>query len=162
MLSWDTTTIVHFPVCLTKMLLFPRRKRQINKPRPVSVVDMEAIFRQAKEEQEKTDRAFEESQRGESLKSGMLSVDSHLDPSVGTKSVMDSKPKKRIRKASDPLTNGSSAAKDYKLLVPGSSVRVVSGTFAEFVGSLKKLNRKSGKVCYSFSLIVWLKDMNVR
>lgn len=115
---------------------------------------MEAIFRQAKEEQEKTDRAFEEDQQKESLNSEMLSVDSHLDPNDETKSVMDLKPKRKSRKASDPLTDGSSKAKDYKLLVPGSTVRVVSGTLAEFVGNLKKMNRKTGKVCHSFSQII--------
>ncbi|XP_041027121.1 uncharacterized protein LOC121267329 [Juglans microcarpa x Juglans regia] len=127
-------------------------KRQINKPRPVFSVDMEVIFRQAKEEQEKADRAFEESQQEGSLNSGMLSLDSHLDPNDNTKSVMDYKPKRRSRKASNPVANSSSTAKDYKLLVPGSTVRVVSGTFAEFVGSLKKLNRKAGKATVGFML----------
>lgn len=118
---------------------------------------MEVIFRQAKEEQEKADRAFEESQQEGSLNSGMLSLDSHLDPNDNTKSVLDSKPKRRSRKASDPLANSSSTTEDYKLLVPGSTVRVVSGTFAEFIGSLKKLNRKAGKVWHSFSQIVDIK-----
>ncbi|KAE8099283.1 hypothetical protein FH972_017277 [Carpinus fangiana] len=127
-------------------------KKQINKPRPVSVVDMEAIFRQAKEEQEKTDRAFEEDQQKESLNSEMPIVDSHLDPNDETKSEMDLKPKKKSRKASDPLTDGSSTVKDYKLLVPGSTVRVVSGTLAEFVGNLKKMNRKTGKATVGFTL----------
>lgn len=127
-------------------------KRQINKPRPVSVVDMEAIFRQAKEEQEKTDQAFEEDQKEGNLNSGMLSVDSNLDPNDDTKSVTESKPKRVSRKASDPVTNGSSRAKNYKLPVLGSTVRVVSGTFAEFVGSLKKVNRKTGKATVGFTL----------
>jgi transcription antitermination factor NusG len=132
-------------------LFFLCRKKQINKPRPVSVVDMEAIFRQAKEEQEKTDRAFEEDQKKESLNSEMPIVDSHLDPSDETKSEMDLKPKRKSRKASDPLIDGSSTVKDNKLLVPGSTVRVVSGTLAEFIGNLKKVNRKTGKVCNSLS-----------
>ncbi|OMP11606.1 hypothetical protein CCACVL1_00406 [Corchorus capsularis] len=46
-------------------------------------------------------------------------------------------------------TNG---AKISKRLVAGSTVRVVSGTFAEFVGSLKKLNRKTGKATVGFTL----------
>lgn len=127
-------------------------KRQINKPKPVSGVDMEAIFRQAKEEQEKTDRAFDEEQQEASLNSGVLKIDSHLDSNDHTKAVVDSKPKRQSRKASDPLTNGSSTRKNYKLLVPGSTVRVVSGTFAEFVGSLKKVNRKTGKATVGFTL----------
>lgn len=93
---------------------------------------MEAIFRQAKEAQEKSDQAFEEEQRGQGSNDF-------------TKSVTDSKPRRGSQKIS-----GSSRNKDNKLLTPGSTVRAVSGTFAEFVGSLKKLNHKTGKV-YSFS-----------
>ncbi|KAK7848511.1 hypothetical protein CFP56_004889 [Quercus suber] len=111
--------------------LFPGKK-QINKPRPVSEVDMEAIFKQAKEEQQKTDRAFEEEQKEENLNSRMLSVDTHLDPNDDTQSVTESKSRRVSKKASDSIRNGSSTAKKYKLLVPGSTVRVVSGTFAEF------------------------------
>ena len=36
------------------------RKKQINKPRPVSKTDMEAIFQEVKEKQEASDKAFEE------------------------------------------------------------------------------------------------------
>nr|POE61237.1 transcription termination/antitermination protein nusg [Quercus suber] len=127
-------------------------KKQINKPRPVSDVDMEAIFKQAKEEQQKTDRAFEEEQKEENLNSRMLSVDTHLDPNDDTQSVTESKSRRVSKKASDSIRNGSSTAKKYKLLVPGSTVRVVSGTFAEFVGSLKKVNRKTGKATVGFTL----------
>ncbi|KAF7142832.1 hypothetical protein RHSIM_Rhsim05G0202600 [Rhododendron simsii] len=43
-------------------------KMQINKPKPLPAVEMEAIFRQEKEEQEKADEAFkEEQQREETL-----------------------------------------------------------------------------------------------
>lgn len=112
---------------------------------------MEAIFKQAKGEQEKTDRAFEE---GENLNSRMLSVDTHLDPNDDTQSVTESKSRRISKKASDSVRNGSSTAKKYKLLVPGSTVRVVSGTFTEFVGCLKKVNRKTGKVCHFFPQII--------
>ncbi|OMO66535.1 hypothetical protein CCACVL1_21099, partial [Corchorus capsularis] len=60
--------------------------------------------------------------------------------------------KKRLKNAkttikkTDTLAYG---AKTSKRLVLGSTVRVVSGTFAEFVGSLKKLIRKTGKVSWS-------------
>ncbi|KAJ7961318.1 Transcription termination/antitermination protein NusG [Quillaja saponaria] len=91
-------------------------KRQINKPRPVSVDDMKAIFRQAKEEQEKTDQAFEEEEKKGILNSGILKTDITID------------------------SNES------------STVRVLSGTFAEFVGSLKKLNRKTKKATVGFTL----------
>lgn len=128
-------------------------KRQINKPRPVAADDMEAIFRQAKEEQEKTDQAFKEEQRGEgTLNSEKLSVDSNVVSNEVINSLSDSKPKRRARKTSDSLVNESSSTKDKKRLSPGSTVRVVSGTFAEFVGSLKKLNRRTGKATVGFTL----------
>ncbi|KAK0583920.1 hypothetical protein LWI29_005099 [Acer saccharum] len=107
-------------------------KRQINRPRPVSPDDMEAIFQEAKVEQEKVNQAFEEEQRVEgALESENLNID------------MDDKPKRQSRKAS---------VKGDKLPAPGSTVRVISGTFAEFEGSLKKLNRKTGKATVAFTL----------
>lgn len=125
-------------------------KRQINKPRPVSVDDIEAIFRQAKEEQEKADQAFqEEQQREKSLLSDELNIEYTSDSNGVTTSVLDSKPKRQSRKRSNTVVNG---AKDSKRLVTGSTVRVSSGTFAEYVGSLKKLNRKTGKATVGFTL----------
>ncbi|XP_022767638.1 uncharacterized protein LOC111312005 [Durio zibethinus] len=125
-------------------------KRQINKPRPVSVDDMEAIFRQAKEEQENADQAFEEKQQGEiALIPDKLNIEYNLDSNGVTASVLDYEPKQQSRKSSNTVVKG---AKDSKQLVPGSIVRVVSGTFAEFVGSLKKLNRKTGKATVGFTL----------
>ncbi|KAG8376979.1 hypothetical protein BUALT_Bualt09G0120600 [Buddleja alternifolia] len=54
-------------------------KRQINKPRPVDEEDMEAIYKQAKEEQKKADQAFEEEQQtAEALDSKKLGADSPL------------------------------------------------------------------------------------
>ncbi|KAI9154558.1 hypothetical protein LWI28_028080 [Acer negundo] len=107
-------------------------KRQINRPRPVSPDDMEAIFQEAKVEQEKVNQAFEEEQRVEgALELENLNID------------MDDKPKRQSRKAS---------AKGDKLPAPGSTVRLISGTFAEFEGSLKKLNRKTGKATVAFTL----------
>lgn len=119
-------------------------KRQITRPRPVSEFDMEAIFRQAKEEQQKAEQAFEQDQQEAALNNGLNSDDA-------VKSTGDSKPKRRSRKTPDPLINGSSKGKNEKL-VPGSSVRVVSGTFAEYVGSLKKLNRRTKKATVGFTL----------
>uniref|UniRef100_A0A5B7BM22 NusG-like N-terminal domain-containing protein n=1 Tax=Davidia involucrata TaxID=16924 RepID=A0A5B7BM22_DAVIN len=129
-------------------------KRQINKPRPVSIDDMEAIFQQAKEEQEKTDQAFKEEQQRE----GILNPEElnlvYTDPQSASKdvteSVLASKPKRRSRKASEPLAGVQSTGR--KLLVPGSTVRVVSGTFAEFTGTLKKLDRKREKATVGFTL----------
>ncbi|GKV52650.1 hypothetical protein SLEP1_g59223 [Rubroshorea leprosula] len=125
-------------------------KRQINKPRPLSVDDMEAIFRQAKEEQEKADQAFIEQEQGVGAGNSVKqNPEPDLDSNDVSKSVLDSKPKRQTRKASDPIEN---IAKDAKRLLPGSKVRVVSGTFAEFVGILKKLNRKTRKVTVEFTL----------
>lgn len=123
---------------LAMVLVFSFRKRQINKPRPVSEDDMEAIFRKAKEEQEKTDRAFKDEQVSETLKSEKLDLtEDSLESAM--------KPKRQSRKSSSTL-GGLSSKEKYKLLVPGSTVRVLSGTFAGFEGNLKKLNRKNKKV----------------
>ncbi|PPD80160.1 hypothetical protein GOBAR_DD22904 [Gossypium barbadense] len=125
-------------------------KRQINKPRPVSVDDMEAIFRQAKVEQEKADQAFQEEQQGENaLMSDKMNIEYNVDSNGVTSSVLDTKPKRQTKKKSDTVVNG---AKYSKQLVPGSKVRVLSGNFAEFIGSLKKLNRKTGKATVGFTL----------
>ncbi|KAM6574375.1 hypothetical protein CsatA_022702 [Cannabis sativa] len=108
-------------------------KRQINKPRPVSEIDMEAIFKKSKEEQEKYEQEFKEQQKQEEILNSSL-------PNAESQS--DSVPKRRSKKASDPL----------KLLTPGSTVKVLSGDFAEFEGCLKKVNRKTKKVTVGFTL----------
>lgn len=117
------------------------RKRQINRPKPVSADDMEVIFRQAKEEQEKADQAFEEEEKKAVLNSQILNTELQSDD--GLKSEVDSKPKRKSRNTSDKITDKSSAPKGYKLLTSGSTVRVLSGTFAGFSGTLKKLNRRT-------------------
>ncbi|KAI3507403.1 hypothetical protein L1887_22388 [Cichorium endivia] len=101
-------------------------KRQINKPRPVSTADMEAIFVEVKEKQEATDKAFEEQQQLEIL-------DKNSD-----KKLVTTKTKKGSRKPSGPVL--------------GSTVRVVSGAFMDFSGTIKKLDRKNGSVTVAFSL----------
>ncbi|KAI4356563.1 hypothetical protein L6164_000578 [Bauhinia variegata] len=125
-------------------------KRQINKPRPVDVEDMEAIFKKAKEEQEKNDQAFKEEEKNTMLNSGIPNTE--LDADDVSKPIVDSKPKRRSRKTSDELTNGSSTKINYKLFAPGSTVQVKSGTFAGFSGTLKKLNRKTKLATVVFSL----------
>ncbi|KAH7553784.1 hypothetical protein JRO89_XS12G0056000 [Xanthoceras sorbifolium] len=74
---------------------------------------------------------FVGSKVGNSLKLENLNIDT------------DGKPKKQSRKAS---------AKGDKLPAPGSTVRVISGTYAEFEGSVKKVNRKTGKATVAFTL----------
>lgn len=114
-------------------------KRQINKPRPVSDDDIEAVFQQAKEEQEKADIAFEEEQQAHGAPNSVKLGSNNI-----TQSFIDSNSERELRRNSGPLVSSSSRKKD-KLPKTGSTVRVVSGTFADFVGSLKKLNRKTGK-----------------
>ncbi|GFP86265.1 hypothetical protein PHJA_000770300 [Phtheirospermum japonicum] len=120
-------------------------KRQINKPRPVDEVDMEAIFKQAKEEQEKSDRAFEEEQqKDENLDSKNLGVDSTLvSQDIITETNAPKKPGGRGRKA---------AKQTITTLKPGSTVQVVSGSFAGFSGTLKKLDKKTGLATVGFTL----------
>ncbi|XP_010486481.1 PREDICTED: uncharacterized protein LOC104764615 [Camelina sativa] len=119
-------------------------KRQINKPRPVDDSDLEAIFKQAKEEQEKADSEFEAAERAEEEASQKLATSN----SDVVETVADSKPKRAPRKA----TLATETKGKKKKLAAGSTVRVLSGTFAEFVGNLKKLNRKTAKATVGFSL----------
>lgn len=109
---------------------------------------MEAIFKQAKEEQEKADQAFEEQQRAEALDSNKLGIDSPLVSQDLAQSNAKTKPGGRSRKATKQTTAGKA-----KTLKPGSTVQVVSGAFAGFSGTLKKLDMKTGLV-YSLDLIL--------
>ncbi|KAL2554738.1 plastid transcriptionally active 13 [Forsythia ovata] len=124
-------------------------KRQINKPRPVDEGDMEEIFKQAKEEQEKADQAFEEEQQAGALDSLKLGVNSPLVVSEDvTQSNTSTKRRGRSRKATEaPLTG-----KDNASLVPGLPVQVASGSFAGFSGILKKLDHKRGLATVGFTL----------
>ncbi|KAL7612509.1 uncharacterized protein LOC111916013 [Lactuca sativa] len=101
-------------------------KKQINKPRPVSAADMEAIFQEVKEKQEATDKTFEEQQQLEILEKKSLPLS---DKKVS---------KSRSRKPSGPVL--------------GSTVRIVSGPFLDFSGTIKKLDRKRGSVTVGFTL----------
>ncbi|XP_072968607.1 uncharacterized protein [Typha angustifolia] len=111
-------------------------KRQINRPKPVSVDEMEAIFNQAKVEQENTDRAFEEKAKEDNLHSF---VDS------GGSLELKIEDRKRNRSKKQPSKNGLA-------LTPGTNVRVLSGPFTEFTGCVKELDRKKGKATVGLSL----------
>ncbi|CAN4106066.1 unnamed protein product [Withania somnifera] len=126
-------------------------KRQINKPRPVDEDDLEAIFKQAKEEQEKADQAFEEEEQGEGggLNS-KLTKDSSIAP-IDHK-VVAKKRGRQSKKASDPLAVDVLRGLDDKSLIPGSTIEVVSGAFAGFSGVLKKVDSKAGLATVGFSL----------
>nr|XP_043629738.1 transcription termination/antitermination protein NusG [Erigeron canadensis]XP_043629744.1 transcription termination/antitermination protein NusG [Erigeron canadensis] len=103
-------------------------KRKINKPRPVSEEDMEAIFQEVKEKQEAADKAFEEEHSGD-LESDKKSV------SLPDKKLVS---KQRSRKPSGPLL--------------GSNVRIISGVFADFSGTIKKIDKKRGLATVGFTL----------
>ncbi|KAF3619199.1 hypothetical protein FXO38_33040 [Capsicum annuum] len=119
-------------------------KRQINKPRPVDEDDLEAIFKQAKEEQERADQAFEEEEQGEG------GLDSSIAPTDDK--VVPKKRGRQSKKASDLLTVDALRGSDDKSLIPGSTIEVVSGAFAGFSGILKKVDSKAGLATVGFSL----------
>ncbi|XP_071716461.1 uncharacterized protein [Rutidosis leptorrhynchoides] len=106
-------------------------KRQINKPRPVSEDDMEAIFQEVKEKQEASDKAFEEEEH-----LGAVETDNKKTLSLSDKKKVVTK--RRTRKPSGPLL--------------GSNVRILSGTFADFSGTIKKLDKKRGLATVGFTL----------
>lgn len=110
---------------------------------------MEAVFKQAKEKQDEADKAFEEEEKKAVLKSG--NPNTELDPDA-SKAVVDSKPKRGSRQTSNQLTvtDASSPKVNYKLLVKGSTVRIISGTFSGFMGTLKKLSRKTKIVSFLY------------
>ncbi|CAK9133929.1 unnamed protein product [Ilex paraguariensis] len=140
-------------------------KRQINKPRPVDADDLEAIFKQAKEEQEKADQAFEEEQQGElTPDSEEQKLNSNFASRDNADSIISSKPKSRSKKNSERPTSGPPAGTDDKLLIPGSSVQVVSGAFAGFSGMLRKLDRKMRMATVVFTLFgkETIADLDVR
>ncbi|KAL8143542.1 hypothetical protein V2J09_016574 [Rumex salicifolius] len=114
-------------------------KRQINKPRPVSDDDMEAMFTEAKEEQLKADQAFLEMEAAsdQSKNEVFAVVEPTKEPKPSSKSSVPSISKKGKR----------------KLPTPGSTVKVVSGAFADFPGVLRKLDRKNGKASVGFTLL---------
>ncbi|KAL3639452.1 hypothetical protein CASFOL_017359 [Castilleja foliolosa] len=122
-------------------------KRQINLPRPVDEIDMEAIFKQAKEEQVKSDRAFEEEQqKEENLDSKNLLADSTLvSQDIITETNASKKPGGRGRKSAKQIIKATT-------LKLGSTIQVVSGSFAGFSGTLKKLDKKTGLVTVGFML----------
>ncbi|AES87010.1 putative ribosomal protein L2 domain 2 [Medicago truncatula] len=126
-------------------------KKQINKPRPVAEDDMEAIFKQAKVEQENADKAFEEEEKKAAVNSGNPNKELESDVS---KAIVDSKPKRGSRKTSNQLTitEEASSAKKKPKLVTGSTVQIISGSFLGFAGTLKKLNSKTKMATVHFTM----------
>lgn len=112
----------------------------------MSEEDIQAIFKQAKEEQAKSDQDFEAEQLAEKEKVSEKLLDDQINLQALDSLSLNSKTKSK--KSLQSLDESSSAENDKKLLVPGSAVRVVSGTFSEFSGTLKKLTKKTKKVIF--------------
>ncbi|KAK9672644.1 hypothetical protein RND81_12G114200 [Saponaria officinalis] len=120
-------------------------KRQINRPRPVAEEDIENIIAQAKEEQEKADLAFQDK-----LKSDLQSLMPNLDTLTEVvETPLDTNPKSQDKKVTEPSRRGRKS----KYPKIGSTVRVVSGSFAEFSGIVKKVDKKNAKITVGFTLL---------
>ncbi|WOK95561.1 hypothetical protein Cni_G04268 [Canna indica] len=115
--------------------------RQINKPKPVAVEDMEAIFRQTKEEQENADKEYKEEQEQNMLADSGNSINA----AVKTRT-------RKSKKGSENSESSLEAVEGNKSLAPGANVRILSGPFSEFTGCIAKLNRRSGKVTVGLQL----------
>lgn len=98
---------------------------------------MAAVFRQAKEEQEKSDQALMEEQQ--------KSINSIMVTANDQKTTIDTKPKRRSRKGLEPSKISQLTGESFKSLVPGATVRVLSGPFKEYSGCLKELDPNNGK-----------------
>ncbi|CAA7055460.1 unnamed protein product [Microthlaspi erraticum] len=100
----------------------------------IRTLSLSLSLKQAKEEQEKAGREFDELQRAEEEEEASLAS-------------------QKLLLASDSENVASLAATETKeKLAAGSTVRLLSLTFAEFVGNLKKLNRKTAKATVGFTL----------
>lgn len=118
-------------------------KRQINKPKPVIAEEMEKIFQQVKEEQQNFDQAFEREQEH----NFNYDVDSRSSKSKKVTSA-----KGQLGKDSRHSGDVSMAGGDIEYLVPGATVRILSGPFVEFTGRLKDLDYTNKKATVGFTL----------
>jgi transcription antitermination factor NusG len=108
-------------------------KRQIKKPKPIPVEEVESIIREEKEEQEKVEKEFEEMEN-------MGKVESFSKPVEESEVMLMNKIKKQFKKS--PSKGGTS----QRAFSPGSTVHVLSGPFEDFTGSILEVNRKNKKV----------------
>ncbi|GAB2235476.1 hypothetical protein Drorol1_Dr00025901 [Drosera rotundifolia] len=117
-------------------------RRQVYKPKPMDEGEMEKVFKRAKEEQEKADKAFEDELKGlpEPQKSSP-----NTPPSIN--GVIEAVKEPKLKARSKRTSNKSGT----KLRL-GTKVKVVSGTFADFSGIIKKLDAKNEKVTIGFTL----------
>ncbi|KAL6638176.1 hypothetical protein ACP70R_025748 [Stipagrostis hirtigluma subsp. patula] len=114
-------------------------KRQIKKPKPIPVEEVESIIREEKEEQEKADKEFEEMEN-------IGNVESFSKPVEDSEVMLINKIKKQFKKSP---SKGSTSHSGF---TPGASVHVLSGPFAGFTGSLLEVNRKNKKAAVQLSL----------
>ncbi|KAG2380814.1 uncharacterized protein HKW66_Vig0201860 [Vigna angularis] len=108
-------------------------KRQINRPKPLSDEDVDAILRQAKEEQEKTDQAFEEEEKRAALVSGIRNTE--LEPDNVLNAIVDTKSKRRHRKTSDQKSRSMISTRKLN-----KCIRVLSASFELFRNSKLKID----------------------
>ncbi|KAM3279611.1 hypothetical protein ACQJBY_046773 [Aegilops geniculata] len=113
-------------------------KRQIKKPKPIPVEEVESIIKKEKEEQEKADKEFEDLENWDKGSFGKPVEDSEL--------MLINKIKKQVKKST---TKGVTSNDTFTL---GASVHVLSGPFAGFTGSLLEVNRKNKKVTVQMTL----------
>ncbi|XP_020186537.1 uncharacterized protein [Aegilops tauschii subsp. strangulata] len=113
-------------------------KRQIKKPKPIPVEEVESIIKKEKEEQEKADKEFEDLENWDKGSFGKPVEDPEL--------MLINKIKKQVKKST---TKGASSNDTFTL---GASVHVLSGPFAGFTGSLLEVNRKNKKVTVQMTL----------
>ncbi|KAM0928113.1 hypothetical protein ACQ4PT_002278 [Festuca glaucescens] len=114
-------------------------KRQIKKPKPIPLEEVESILKKEKEEQEKADKEFEDLENWDS-------VESFSKPVEDSELMLINKIKKQVKKST---SKGVSTLNPY---TPGASVHVLSGPFAGFSGSLLEVNRKNKKVTVQTTL----------
>lgn len=114
-------------------------KRQIKKPKPIPIEEVESIFRKEKEEQEKADKEFEELENWDNVKS-------FGKPVEGTELMLINKIKKQVKKSTSKGGSGDNTS------TPGASVHVLSGPFADYSGSVLEVNRKNKKVTVQLTL----------
>uniref|UniRef100_A0ACD6A2K7 Uncharacterized protein n=1 Tax=Avena sativa TaxID=4498 RepID=A0ACD6A2K7_AVESA len=114
-------------------------KRQIKKPKPIPVEEVELILKKEKEEQEKVDKEFEDLENWDN-------VESFSKPTEDSELMLINKIKKQVKKST------SKGVSSQSTFTPGTSVHVLSGPFEGFTGSLLEVNRKNKKVTVQMTL----------
>jgi len=114
-------------------------KRQIKKPKPIPIEEVESIIREEKEEQEKVDREFEGMEN-------MANVESFSKPVEKSELMLMNKIKKQFKKS--PSKGGTS----QRAFSAGATVHVLSGPFEDFIGSILEVNLKNRKATVQLTL----------